>query len=67
MKLKRSLNRSYKICIEVNRAVCLLTKAGEMSWLWHSGHVNFQAMQYMCRNGMTHGLLGLVHPKEVCK
>lgn len=31
MKVKRSLNRLYKICIEENRVVCLLTKAEEVS------------------------------------
>lgn len=69
MKVTRSSNRLYKICIKENRAVCLLTKAEEVAWLWHSrlGHVNFQTMQYMCNNEMAHGLPNLIHPKEVCK
>lgn len=65
MKVTRSSNRLYKICIKENRVVCLLTKAEEVAWLWHSrlGHVNFQAMQYMCNNEMAHGLPNLIHPK----
>lgn len=46
MKVKRSVNRLYKIILEESKSVCLLTKEEESTWLWHArlGHVNFQAL-----------------------
>lgn len=69
MKVKRSMNRLYKVVIKDTRGTCLLTKADEMTWLWHSrlGHVNFQAMILMSKNKMASGLPDFTHPKNVYK
>lgn len=68
IKVKGSFNRMYKLIIEDHRGICLLTKANEQSWLWHSrlGYVNFQALNLMSREGLARGLLKLVQPKEIC-
>lgn len=68
MKVQRSSNRLYKLEVEKDRNMCLLTTADETSWLWHSrlGHVNFQALQLISKNNMAYGLPILNQPKEVC-
>lgn len=55
MKVKRSSNRLYKIIIETDKRVCLMSKVKEVSKLWHNrlGHVNYQAMSLMTRNKMV--------------
>ena len=68
MKVKRSLNRLYKIILVHSEPQCLLSKTDEDTWLWHSrlGHVNFKAMMLMDSTKMVRGLPKLTHPKEVC-
>lgn len=67
--MKRSANRLYKVIINDVNGVCLLTKAGELTWLWHSrlGHVNFNSMNLLSKNRMAYGLPTFTHPKDVCK
>lgn len=69
LQVKRSGNRLYKMIVQETRGACLLTKTEEASWLWHSrlGHVNFQAMLQMSKNGMARGLPEIVKPADVCK
>ncbi|KAL8127880.1 hypothetical protein AgCh_014722 [Apium graveolens] len=72
MKVKRSVNRLYKIMLEESPGACLFTqntKMEEESWLWHCrlGHVNFNAMSIMKENDMVVGLPRLLQPTEVCK
>ena len=69
MKVKRTANRLYKINIEESRSTCLLTKAEENSWLWHSrlGHVNFSALVLMSKEGMAYGLPKFIKPKKICE
>ena len=69
MKVRRSANRLYKIIIEEDKNMCLLSKSEESSWLWHSrlGHVNFQAMTLMTKNEMVKGVPKLIQPKGVCE
>ncbi|XP_074362319.1 uncharacterized protein LOC141702553 [Apium graveolens] len=57
MKVKRSMNRLYKIIIDSRKSSCLLSKCDEISWFWHSrlGHVNFKAMSLMSSNQMVRG------------
>ena len=68
MKVKRSGNRLYKILLETSHAACLMSKAEESTWLWHTrfGHVNFQAMALMSAKGMAEGLPELIQPKKLC-
>lgn len=68
MKVKRSMNRLYKIILEPSVSSCMLSKIEDHTWLWHSrlGHVNFNAMMLMSSTNMVHGLPSLSHPKEPC-
>ena len=68
MKVKRSSNRLYKLIIESNRQTCLLSKAEEVSKLWHArlGHVNYQALSMMSKARMARGMPKITQPKNVC-
>lgn len=68
IKVKRSMNRLYKIILQNNESRCLLSKCDDGNWLWHSrlGHVNFKAMLLMSTTHMVHGLPKISQPKEVC-
>ncbi|KAL8110530.1 hypothetical protein AgCh_026308 [Apium graveolens] len=69
MKVKRSLNRLYKIIINSENADCLLTKIDENSWLWHArlGHVNFKAMMLLSNEKMVQGIPEIRSQNVVCK
>lgn len=43
MKVKRSMNRLYKLIIYSGDAKCLLTRCEDDNWLWHShlGHETY--------------------------
>lgn len=68
MKVKKSVNRLYKIIIESSEAKCLLMKSCEESWLWHFrlGHVNFQVMELMSTKQMVYGFPKITRPQDVC-
>lgn len=68
MKVKRSSNRLYKITIETNKREYLISKADEMSQLWHMrlGHVNYQAIQMMAKEKMVKGLQNKIQPIGIC-
>lgn len=68
MKVKRSLNRLYKILIESENSGCLLSKTDEVSKLWHArlGHVNYQALSLMFKDRMVKGLPRVMQPKDMC-
>lgn len=68
MKVERSSNILYKIVIETSQSKCLISQAGEISWLWHSrlGHVNFHTTVMMSKNIMAYGLPDFIQPKDVC-
>lgn len=69
MKIKRSPNRLYKIDIETKRVMSLLSKADEMSKLWHVrlGHVNFQALHMMSKEQMVVGMPRINQQEKVCE
>ena len=69
MKVKRSLNRLYKI--ELNQAlpICLLSSISDLAWLWHArlGHVNFNALKLLADKKMAGGVPLITHPQQVCQ
>lgn len=69
MKVKKSENRLYKISLEEMWPRCMIIKAEENTWLWHSrmGHVNFQALELMSKEGMAKGIPRLTHPSTRCE
>lgn len=62
MKVKRSINRLYKLILETGASKCLMSEKEESTWLWHTrlGHVNFQAIMLLPANGMAHGIPQMV-------
>lgn len=68
MKIKRSQNRLYKLLIESENRVCMLSSLDNVSKLWHDrmGHVNYQALIMLCKEIMVRGLPKVVQPREVC-
>lgn len=69
MKVKKSMNRLYKLIVKEDNDACLLTKSDETTQLWHTrlGHINFQDMLLISRNRMVRGLPNLTQPKELCE
>ena len=69
MKVKRSLNRLYKI--ELNQAlpICLLSSISDSAWLWHArlGHVNFTTLKLLVDKEMAGGGPPITHPQQVCQ
>lgn len=69
MKVKRSVNRLYKIILKTVTASCMISsKIEDFSWLWHLrlGHVNFQALNLMSTTRMVRGMPKICQPKKVC-
>lgn len=68
MKVKRSINRLYKINIESSKFDCLLLKSNMSSWLWHLrlGHVYFKAMSPMSSTRMVNEFPEIKQQKAVC-
>lgn len=69
MRVTRSANRLYKISLEETAPMCLMSRAEQTTWLWHErmGHVNFQALTQMSKDGLARGLPELVMPKKMCE
>lgn len=68
MKVKRSLNRLYKILLEISKHECLISKQDMDSKLWRLrlGHINYQAMELMSKNIMVNRMPTSIKPNEVC-
>ncbi|KAL8119266.1 hypothetical protein AgCh_016693 [Apium graveolens] len=69
IKVKKAENRLYKISLEENNPLCLMSKSEEEMWLWHArlGHVNFHALELMSREKMAHGMPRLCQPSKKCE
>ncbi|KAJ0602036.1 putative RNA-directed DNA polymerase [Helianthus annuus] len=69
MKVKRSVNRLYKIALKVGRHTCLAMKLSEEAWLWHArmGHANFSLIEEMGKKNMAEGLPIIKHPEKICE
>ena len=68
MKVRRSLNRLYRIGLNPTEPVCFLTSVSEEAWLWHGrlGHVNFQSLKQITNKAMVGGVPVITHPEQVC-
>lgn len=64
MKVKRSINRLYKLIIYSAEDKCLMVNCESESWLWHSRlyHVNFRAMEFMSTTNMVYGMQNISKP-----
>jgi hypothetical protein len=65
----RSVGRLYVFDITVAQSVCLATCAGEDAWRWHArfGHINFEALRKMGREGLVRGLPILSQVNQICE
>lgn len=65
IKVKRHLNRLYRIELQVAKPLCLLTSLEEPAWLWHArlGHANFHSMKLLVDRNMAAGVPMFDHPK----
>jgi hypothetical protein len=68
MKVYRSVNRMYKIELQLAKPACLMGSIDEPAWLWHArlGHVNFKAMKMLVEKGMAAGVPLITHPDQLC-
>lgn len=55
MKVRRTVNRLYRIELKLAHPVSLLSSLDDPAWLWHArlGHVNFQAMKLLVDKEMA--------------
>ncbi len=69
MKVRRTVNRLYRIELKLAHPVSLLSSLDDPAWLWHArlGHVNFQAMKLLVDKEMAGGVLAIVHPNQLCQ
>jgi hypothetical protein len=67
IKVRRTLNRLYKLTMQPVNPVCLAMHHDTDSWRWHAryGHLHFEALQQMVRHGMVRGLPGIEHGGEL--
>lgn len=63
VKVNRSGNRLYLLCITVTCPLCLSTRRDEGAWLWHQryGHLHFDALRKLSQKQMVHGLPSFEH------
>lgn len=69
MKVRRTVNRLYRIELKLAHPVSLLSSLDDPAWLWHArlGHVNFQAMKLLVDKEMAGGVPAIVHPNQLCQ
>lgn len=67
VKTTRSMNRLYKVTLQADTILCLLTVPTESS-RWHArfGHVNMDTMKLMINKGLVDGIPKISVGKETC-
>ena len=57
-KVKRGRNRLYTLVLRIARPLCLAARCDDAVWRWHArfGHLSFDALAMMARQGMVRGL-----------
>jgi hypothetical protein len=68
-KIYHSAGRMYVLDITIAHPVCLAACAGEDAWRWHArfGHINFEALRKMRREGLVRSLPILSQVDKVCE
>ncbi|KAD1527671.1 hypothetical protein E3N88_42680 [Mikania micrantha] len=58
MLVPRTINRLYKVQLNIESPISLIAKINEVDWLWHArmGHLNFDALSQLSRKGMVQGI-----------
>jgi hypothetical protein len=64
----RMKNRLHLLQTQLAAPVCLVAKANDKAWLWHSryGHLNFRALHQLGTKEMVEGMLILDRVEEFC-
>jgi hypothetical protein len=64
-----SVGQLYVLDITIARPVCLAACVGEDAWRWHAqfGHINFEALWKMGREGLVCGLPILSQVNQICE
>jgi hypothetical protein len=67
-QVRRNARRLYVVKLEIAAPVCLAAQHGDDAWRWHArfGHLHFDAMRRMAREGMVHGLPTVEHVEQLC-
>ena len=67
-KVERGRNRLYTLALHIARLVCLAARCDDAAWCWHArfGHLSFDALARMARQGMVRGLPLIEHAGELC-
>lgn len=67
-RVKRSANRLYTLRVTVARPLCLAARRVDGAWLWHEryGHLNFDALRKLGKEGMVDGLPQLEPVNQLC-
>jgi len=67
-KVERGRNRLYTLALHIARPVCLAARCDDAAWRWHArfGHLSFDALARMARQGMVRGLPLIEHAGELC-
>jgi len=67
-KVERDRNRLYTLALRIARPVCLAARCDDAAWRWHArfGHLSFDALARMARQGMVRGLPLIEHAGELC-
>lgn len=67
-RVTRSKNRLYILPVKQEDPVCLSAVHEEEAWKWHAryGHVNFQALKKLVREGMVRGMPLLDSVEKIC-
>jgi hypothetical protein len=67
-KVQCSPNCLYILPLRPTKPMCLMASYNDNEWRWHArfGHLGFQALQKMGRDGMVRGLPSIEHVEHVC-
>nr|GFB24625.1 zinc finger, CCHC-type [Tanacetum cinerariifolium] len=68
IKVERSKNRLYSVRLQIEAPICILANVDNQAWLWHArlGHLNFDDINKMTRNGLVEGIPRINHAGQIC-
>ncbi|WVZ56480.1 hypothetical protein U9M48_007001 [Paspalum notatum var. saurae] len=67
-RVPRSESCLYILEAHIGQPVCLAARSAEAAWLWHGryGHLGFDNLRKLAREGLVRGLPELEHVNQVC-
>jgi hypothetical protein len=63
VKVRRSPNHLYVLYINTAKPLCLAARKDDDAWRWHEryGHLHFDALRWLSKQGMARGLPTISH------